>query len=61
MELSFTSALKRYEAFVNSEENQKKLSYRIDSATRHIWTEEDIQKFHEGFNVLEMDQKVIDL
>lgn len=42
-------ALKRYEDYINSEENQRLLSYRTDSATRHVWSDKDIAKFFEAF------------
>eukprot|EP01103_Thecamoeba_quadrilineata_P016574 TRINITY_DN556_c0_g1_i4.p1 TRINITY_DN556_c0_g1~~TRINITY_DN556_c0_g1_i4.p1 ORF type:complete len:244 (-),score=25.29 TRINITY_DN556_c0_g1_i4:177-908(-) len=41
--------LDMYNNYINSDENQKKLSYRTDSSTRYVWTEDDINKFHEAY------------
>jgi len=38
-------ALNRYNDYINSPANQRLLSYRTDSATRHIWTEGDIKRY----------------
>jgi len=41
--------LRRYDEFLDSEEQQKQRSYRNDSKARHIWTEKEVLRFKEAF------------